>query len=176
VRILYHVPESKHPDRPALQVLQTLLSQGQSSRLYRRMVDLEQLALSVGGSAGDSIDPATFTFSIQPRSGVDPAATEKALYEELARLQADPVPAAELRKAKNQILANLYRQLKTIEGRASLLGRYEVFLGDSSKLLTADKEIEAVTAADIQRVAKQYFQPRNRTVATLMPEQQEVKQ
>jgi len=174
--VLYHVPESRHPDRPALGVAATLLTRGQSSRLYKRMVDTEQIALSVGAGVGDALDPTVFTFNIQPRSGVDPATTEKALYEELAKLQADAVPDTELRKAKNQMLADLYRQLKTIEGRANLLGSYEVFQGDYAKLFSADKEIEAVTAADVQRVARQYFVAKNRTAATLVPEKVEVKQ
>jgi zinc protease len=174
-QILYHVPETRHPDTPALRVFQTLLSQGQSSRLYKRMVDGEQLALSVFGGAPNALDPTVFGFFIQPRSGVAPATTEKALFDELARLQTQEVPAAELRKAKNQILANFYRQLKTIEGRANLLGTYEVFEGDYAKLFQADKTIEAVTAADIQRIARLYFSPKNRTVATLIPEKPEVK-
>ena len=106
-QILYHVPETRSPDTPALRVIQTLLSQGQSSRLYKRMVDGDQLALSVYGYVPNALDPTVFTFFIQPRSGVDLAATEKALYDELARLQTQEVPAAELRKAKNQILAEL---------------------------------------------------------------------
>jgi zinc protease len=174
-QILFHIPESKSPDTPVLRVISTLLSGGQSSRLYRKLVDA-QLANNAGGGVGNALDPTVFSFSIQPRSGVDTAVTEKALFEELSRLQMEEVPAAELRKAKNQMLANLYRQLKTIEGRANLLGSYEIFYGDFNKLFTADKEIEAVTAADIQRVAKLYFNPKNRTVATLIPEKPEVKQ
>jgi zinc protease len=174
--VLFHVPESRHPDRRALGVAATLLTHGQSSRLYKRMVDTEQIALSVGAGVGDALDPTVFTFNIQPRSGVDPATTEKALFEELSKLQADAVPDTELRKAKNQMLADLYRQLKTIEGRANLLGSYEVFQGDYTKLFSADKEIEAVTAADVQRVARQYFVAKNRTAATLVPEKVEVKQ
>jgi zinc protease len=174
VQVLYHVPERKHADGPALQVFQTLLTQGQSSRLYKRMVDGDQLVLNANGGSGNSFDPTVFAFFLQPRSGVDPANVEKALYEELGKLQAEEVPAAELRKAKNQILANFYRQLKTIEGRANLLGTYEVFEGDYNKLFQADKAIEAVTAADIQRVAKAYFTAKNRTVATLIPEKAEV--
>jgi zinc protease len=69
----------------------------------------------------------------------------------------------------------LYRRLKTIEGRANLLGTYEVFMGDYSKAFDEDKRVEAVTAADIQRVAKKYFTAKNRTVATLLPEKPEVK-
>ena len=174
--VLFHVPESRHPNRRALGVAATLLTHGQSSRLYKRMVDTEQIALSVGAGVGDALDPTVFTFNIQPRSGVDTATTEKALFEELSKLQADPVPGAELRKAKNQMLADLYRQLKTIEGRANLLGSYEVFQGDYNKLFSVDKEIEAVTAADVQRVARQYFVAKNRTAATLVPEKVEVKQ
>jgi len=174
--VLFHVPESRHPDRRALGVAATLLTHGQSSRLYKRMVDTEQIALSVGAGVGDALDPTVFTFNIQPRSGVDPATTEKALFEELSKLQADAVPDTELRKAKNQMLADLYRQLKTIAGRANLLGSYEVFQGDYAKLFSADKEIEAVTAADVQRVARQYFVAKNRTAATLVPEKVEVKQ
>ena len=174
--VLFHVPESRHPDRRALGVAATLLTHGQSSRLYKRMVDTEQIALSVGAGVGDALDPTVFTFNIQPRSGVDPATTEKALFEELSKLQADAVPDTELRKAKNQMLADLYRQLKTIAGRANLLGSYEVFQGDYAKLFSADKEIEAVTAADVQRVARQYFVAKNRTAATLVPEKVEAKQ
>jgi zinc protease len=176
VQVLYHVPETRHKDTPVLNVIETLLSRGQSSRLYKRMVDTDQLALSVNAGVGDALDPTIFRFNIQPRSGVDPAATEKALYEELAKLQREETPADELSKAKNQILAGFYRQLKTIEGRANLLGSYEVFEGDFNKLYSADKEIEAVTAADVLRVAKTYFGPNNRTVGTLIPEKPEVKQ
>ena len=172
---LYHVPESKHPDSVVLDVISTILSSGQSSRLYTKLVDA-QLALSAGGGSGDALDPTTFRVTIQPRTGVDPAVTEKALFEELARLQSEPVPDAELRKAKNQILAGLYRRLKTIEGRANLLGTYEVFNGDYKTAFDEDKRVEAVTAADIQRVAQKYFGAKNRTVATLVPEKPEVKQ
>jgi len=172
---LYHVPDARNPDLAVLDVISTILSQGQSSRLYKRLVD-SQLALSAGESVGDALDPTVYRFFITPRSGVDPAATEKALFEELARLQSEPVPDAELRKAKNQMLADLYRSRKTIETRANLLGSYEVFRGDYAKLFTADQEIEAVTAAAIQRAAQKYFTSRNRTVATLIPEKPEVKQ
>jgi zinc protease len=173
--MLYHVPDARHPDMPVLDVISTILSGGQSSRLYKRLVD-SQLALSAGGGAREALDPTLFRFSIQPRSGVDPALTEKVLYEELARLQTEPVPETELRKAKNQMLAGLYRRLKTIEGRANLLGTYEVFQGDYTKAFDEDKRLEAVTAADIQRVAQKYFGAKNRTVATLVPEKAEVKQ
>jgi zinc protease len=172
--VLYHIPNTLDPDSPVLDLIETILTSGQSSRLYKRLVD-SQLAISAGGGFGEALDPTLFEFTIQPRTGVDPAVTEKALFEELARLQTELVPEAELRKAKNQRLAGLYRRLKTIEGRANLLGTYEVFMGDYSKAFDEDKRLEAVTAADIQRVAQKYFGAKNRTVATLVPEKPEVK-
>jgi zinc protease len=168
--IAYHVPDAKNPDMIVLDLVSTLLSTGQSSRLYKRMVDEEPLALSVGGRAGDAIDPTLMTFTIQPRNGVDPAKTERVLYEELDRLKTAAVSARELQKAKNQLLTQHYSRLKTIAGRASLLGHYGVILGDYNKTFTIDKDFQAVTAADIQRVASKYFTEKNRTVATLIPE------
>jgi len=88
----------------------------------------------------------------------------------LDRLRNEPVPEQELRKAKNQLLADHYRQLKTIAGRANLLGVYEVYYGDYRKLFTVEQTLEAVTAADVQRVAWQYLVEKNRTIATLIPE------
>lgn len=166
----YHMPDAKSPDTTVLDVIDALMTTGQSSRLYSRMVDRDQIALNVGANADHALDPGLFVFSMTPRSGVDPARTEKVLFEEIEKLRTAPVPADELSKAKNQLLAQHYRQLKTIAGRANLLGTFEVFEGDYSKLFTSDREIQAVTAADIQRVATKVFSEKNRTVATLVPE------
>ncbi len=168
--VAYHVPEVSNPDDAVLDVLETILSRGQSSRLYQRMVDKEQLVLSVNVFRQNTLDPGLLVFSMQPRSGVEPARAEKVLFEELARLGSQPVPDQELRKAKNQLLAGHYRELKTIAGRANLLGQYEVFYGDYRKLYSVEKNFEAVSASDIQRAARQYLTEKNRTVATLIPE------
>jgi len=167
--VAYHVPESKHADDSALDVLETVLAHGQSSRLYSRLVDKEQLVISVQSFRQPSLDPGLLIFSLQPRSGVEPASAEKALFEELTRLRDQPLSDQELRKAKNQLLANHYRELKTISGRANLLGSYELFYGDYRKLYSLEQSVEAVTAADVQRVAKQYLTEKNRTIATLIP-------
>ena len=168
--VAFHVPDAKDPDDAALDVLETILSRGQSSRLYRRLVDREQLVLSVNANHQSNLDPGLLVFTLQPRSGVEPARAEKALLEELDRIGSQTVPDAELRKAKNQLLANHYRQLKTIAGRANLIGHYELFYGDYRKVYTVDHEYEAVTAADVQRVSKKYLTEKNRTIATLIPE------
>jgi zinc protease len=168
--VAFHVPDARSSDDTVLEVIDSVLTSGESSRLYKRMVNTDQLALNVRAEAEHSLDPGLFMFTMTPRAGVEPARTEKALYEEIAKLQDTLLPADELSKAKNQLLAQHYRQLKTIAGRANLLGTYEVFYGDYHKLYTVDKDIEAVTATDVQRVAKKYFTEKNRTVATLIPE------
>ena len=171
--VAYHTPETKNADDAPLDVLETLLVHGQSSRLYNRMVDKEQLVLNVNAFRQNALDPGLLIFSLSPRSGVEPPRAEKALFEELDRLRSEPVSDQELRKAKNQLLADHYRQLKTIAGRANLLGIYEVYYGDYRKLFTVEQTLEAVTAADVQRVARQYLTEKNRTIATLIPEGKE---
>jgi len=168
--IAYHIPQAGHPDEYAIDLLETILTSGQSSRLYSRMVDKEQLVLNVGAFNQATMDPGLLIFNLQPRSGVEPVKAETVLFAELDRIRTQPVAADELRKAKNQLLADHYRQLKTINGRANLLGQYEVFGGDYRKLYAVEQAYEAVTVADIQRVAAKYLTEKNRTVATLIPE------
>jgi len=166
----YHVPETAHADYYALQALETILFSGQSSRMYKRLVDKDQLALSVGGGGDWSFDPSLFTITVQPKAGIDPAAVEKAVYEELDRVKTGAVTDEELAKAKNMLLAGFYNQIKTISGRSNALGTYEVFFGDYRKLFTAADDFAKVTGADVQRVAARYFGANSRTVATLIPD------
>lgn len=169
----YHVPQSNSPDYYALQVLDNILTAGQSSRLYVRLVDKDQIAISVNGGMDFAFDPTLYIFTVQPRAGIAPAACEKALYEELARIAATPITDAELEKAKNIVLSDFYRSVKTINGRANAIGRYEVFFGDYNRLFSTGDEVKKVTKEDVQRVAAKYFNENNRTVGTLIPETQE---
>jgi zinc protease len=166
----WHVPKASHADIPALEVLSAVLSEGRSSRLYSRMVDREQLALAASAQVDPRLDSGQFVAFIRPRAGVDPAKTEKVLFEEIERVRAAEVPTDELRKAKNQLLTNFYREIKTIAGRANQLGTAEIFLGGYEQMYGTPSRYEAVTAADVLRVAKQYLGPNQRTVATLIPE------
>ena len=168
--IAYHVPETSHPDYYALRVLQTILFAGQSSRMYHRLVDSEQLALSVRGSMQVALDPTLFIISAQPKTGVEPAAVENAIYAEFEKVKNGGVSEIELEKAKNILLAQFYRQMKTDNGRANAIGTYEVFFGDYRKLYEAAAEYERVSAEDVSRIARVYFEEKNRTVATLIPE------
>ncbi|HMC28665.1 MAG TPA: insulinase family protein, partial [Verrucomicrobiae bacterium] len=143
---------------------------GQSSRLYLRLVDRDQLALAVEGGAKFAVDPTLFAISIQPKENVPIERIEAAVYEELDRVKKEAVGDKELQKARNVLLATFFRQLKTVNGKAHVLGNYEIFLGDYRKLFDAVPQYDKVTAADITRVARQYFGAENRTVAVLLPE------
>ncbi|HJQ68866.1 MAG TPA: pitrilysin family protein [Blastocatellia bacterium] len=171
IMIGYHVPEASNPDYYALQVLQTILFSGQSSRMYQRLVDKDQLALFVQGGSSFSFDPTLFSITTQPKAGIAPEAVERAIYEEFDKVRSAPVTDQEIEKAKNILLANFYRQMKTINGKANALGSYEVFFGDYNKLFTAADDYKKVTKEDVKRVAAKYFSDKNRTVATLVPEQ-----
>jgi zinc protease len=169
----YHVPRTNSADYYALNILNTVLYQGESSRMYQRLVDKDQIALEVGSFAEPSFDPTLSGIYAQPKQGVDPAACEKAIYEELERVKTAPITDRELEKAKNIRLVEFYQHMRTISGRANTIGTYEVFFGDYGKLFGAAKEYAGVTKEDVQRVAKTYFGANNRTVATLLPENEE---
>src|SRR5262249_9217673 len=83
LQIGYHIPQSNNPDFYALNILRTVLFQGESSRMYQRLVDKDQIALDVSSFVGPSFDPTLVIVTAQPKQGVDPAACEKAIYEEL---------------------------------------------------------------------------------------------
>jgi zinc protease len=171
--IAYHVPQTNNPDFYALNILRAVLFQGESSRMYQRLVDKDQIALSVESQVENAFDPTLLEITAQPKQGVDPQACEKAIYEELDRAKDGLITDQELEKAKNIRLVEFYRQMRTISGRANTIGTYEVFFGDYNRLFEAAKNYGAVTKEGVQRVAKTYFGANNRTVATLLPENEE---
>jgi zinc protease len=175
VLLAYHIPQTNSPDYYALNVLRTVLFQGESSRMYQRLVDKDQIALDVSSSVEPAFDPNIVEVVAQPKQGVDPQKCEKAMYEEFENAKNAMISDTELEKAKNIRLAEFYREVRTINGRANTIGTYEVFFGDYRKLFDAAKNYSAVTKEDVQRVAKAYFGANNRTVATLIPENAEEK-
>ncbi len=166
----YHVPQTNSPDFYALNILRTVLFQGESSRMYQRLVDKDQIALDVESESEPGFDPTLAIVLAQPKQGIDPQVCEKAIYEELDRTKSALITDQELEKAKNIRLMEFYQQMRTINGRANTIGTYEVFFGDYNKLFDAAKNYAAVSKEDVQRVAKEYFGANNRTVATLLPE------
>jgi len=171
--LAYHISRTDDPDFYALNILRTVLFQGESSRMYQRLVDQEQIALDVSSFTEPAFDPTIIEITAQPKQGVDPQRCEKAIYEELERTKNEAISDTELAKGKNIRLAEFYREMQAISGRANVLGTYEVFFGDYRKLFDAAQNYSRVTRDDVQRVAKKYFGANNRTVATLIPENQE---
>ena len=141
--------------------------------MYQRLVDKDQIALDVSSSVEPAFDPSIIEVAAQTKQGVDPAKCENAMYEEFEKAKNATVSDTELEKAKNIRLAEFYREMRTINGRANTIGTYEVFFGDYRKFFDATKNYSAVTKEDVQRVAKEYFGAKNRTVATLVPENEE---
>jgi zinc protease len=175
LEIAFHVPQTNSGDFYALNILRTVLFAGESSRMYLRLVDKEQIALDVDSSLSQGFDPTLLVINAQPKEGVDPQSCEKAIYEELERAKSGLVSDQELQKAKNIRLAEFYKQMETISGRANTIGAYEIFFGDYHKLFDAGQKYSAVTKEDVQRVAKLYLGPNNRTVGTLLPEKEAAK-
>jgi zinc protease len=165
----WHIPATSNADYWPLRVLEALLLQGESSRLYRRLVDREQAALSVSGGFQYALDPTVFQVTVQVKEGVEPARCESLVYEEIARFASEPPSDREIQKAKNQLAADFYRELETINGKAIVLGRSDVYFGDPKAFMQTAAQYDKVTAADVQRVAKTYFDRNNRTVAVLVP-------
>jgi predicted Zn-dependent peptidase len=164
--IAYKIPQAGAPDYYALEVLQSVLADGKTSRLYQALVE-QQLATQVSASSLDGFDPGLLYLSAVASAKTDPATLETALLAEVDKLVKDGVSAEELQKVKNQKLVNLYREQETINGKAQQLGNYEVFFGDYRKLFDAPAAYEKLTPADIQAVAAKYLKKSQRTVGVL---------
>ena len=163
----YHVPDAKHPDYFALDILSSILSSGKSSRLYSSLVDKKQLASSVSASFGATFDPGLFSIFAVVNKGKKVEDLEVAIYEELERIKKEGVSENELQKIKNQKLIEFYNQVETINGKSNNIGTYEVFFGDYKKMFDAPAAYNKVTNEDIKRVANEYIKKSNRTVGIL---------
>jgi len=165
----YHTPDLKHQDTYALEVLQGILSTGKSSRIYKSLVYEKQLALYAGGDYDNvANDPNLFYVYAGVMPGKTTEEVEKALYAEIDRIKNEPVTDNELQKVKNQIEAGFIMGQDSIFYQAMLLGQNET-VASWKVLETYVDRIRAVTKADIQRVAKEYFSEDNRTVGILVP-------
>jgi zinc protease len=168
IEIVYHVPEASNPDYYALDILGSVLSSGNSSRLRKALVFDKQLAISIYGGMDATLDPYLFNISAVAARGVSTDAVEKAIYDELDRIKNNGVDEQELQKIKNQKLMQFYRGMETINGKASLLGRYSLFFGDYARLFDAPDYYSKVTSDDLKRMVATYLTPENRTVGILI--------
>ena len=169
VYIGYHVPNQKSPDAFPLEMLSTILSEGRASRLYKRLVYERQLALEAGGDYNYfAHDPNLFWFWGTPMPGQTPETMERALLGEMEALKNEPVSDEELQRAKNQVEATFVFQEDSVHRRAALLARFELIGGYENKDRFVER-LRAVTAADVQRVARTYFADDNKSVGVLLP-------
>jgi zinc protease len=170
VAFTYLIPAKTSPDADALRVADVLLSAGESSRLYQSLVYEQQVAQSANTLVDLREDVSLFKLYAILASGKQPADVERALAAEIKKMQAAPVSAAELEKAKNQLITNQLRERETNNGKALALGEAAVLLGDPNRANTDIARLQAVTAADVQRVMRKYFVDTNRVVIDYLPE------
>lgn len=170
VAITYLAPPIASDDAAALKVAESILSEGESSRLYQSLVYQQQLAQEAFGEADLREDTGLFVFGAILASDKKVEDAERSLLAELKKMQDQPVTVAELDKAKNQLVTGALRERETSNGKASALAEAAVLYGDPARVNTNLERLQAVTAADVQRVMKKYFTDSNRVVINYLPE------
>ena len=165
----FHKPDPRHPDDVVCEVIESLLTSGRTSRLYKRLVEEERTASEVSSSNGFPGEryPNLFVIFATPRHPHTAEELEKAIAQELDRLKSEPVPEPELKKVKNQIQTGFLRTLNSNSKLAYWLSYGQCLFGDWRYFTDRLQSYEKVTAEDVRRVAQKYFVARNRTVATL---------
>lgn len=169
VEIAWRTPEGRHPDSPALSILDHILSAGVTSRLYQSLVET-QLAIGATSHAYTLVDPGLFTLTITLRPGVSHEEAEKVALDEIEKLKTELVSETALRKAKNIITTHLIFLRDSPFGVVSALGEAEG-MADWKDYVDFPKKVEAVTAEDVRRVVNQYFIADARTVGYFVPKE-----
>ncbi|MEL7184801.1 MAG: pitrilysin family protein [Pseudomonadota bacterium] len=167
LHMAFHAGRAADPQTLPMNVLLNVLAGGASSRLHQRLVEDEQIALAVGGFQMEGFDPGLVYFYLTLPPGGDPNAVEARMLEELQSIVDEGVSDAELAKARNIMLADYWRSLATINGKASVLGNAEVFLGDYERAFDLPAKLEALSIEDIQAAARAVFDERRMTVGVL---------
>jgi zinc protease len=169
VVVAYHITYDGHPDAYPLHIASKVLSDGQSSRIYKRLVYDTGLALTAFGGGNIIEDPNLFFAVAIVNPGQSPPAAEKALIGELDKLKTEPITERELQRAKNQFARDYILGRESLQDKATHLAHAEVLHSD---ITTADGEFDIfqkISLADVQRVARTYFTPERRIVLHVMP-------
>ena len=162
--IVYRAPRTTSPDIPTLRLAASILSDGESSRLYQALVRTQQIAQEANLDLELNTEGGRMSFiAIGAEKGTSPN-LEAALLAELKKIQDGGVTTKELEKAKNQLVSRAIRARETNDGKAIAIERAVAYLGDPKAVNNEVAALQAVTAADIQRVMKQYFKDNNRVV------------
>jgi zinc protease len=164
VGITYLGPKSDDPDIPALKVAERILSGGDSSRLYQSLVYKQQIAQEANFEVQDRSEGGLLVFLAIASQGKTPEVLEKALLAELRNIQTTGVTARELEKAKNELVADAVRERENNDGKASAIEFAIAYQHKPDAVNTDIPRLQAVTAADVLRVMKKYFNDNNRVV------------
>jgi predicted Zn-dependent peptidase len=167
ILIAYHIPETADSSYYALSMLDAVLSAGKSSRLYRRLVDQDNLVTDIITYMPFSIDPNLFNIYAILSKDVTTDQVELAIYDEISKIVKDGIEEKELQKVKNQKLMEFYTDIETINGKANNLGIYQTYFGSYEYLFDAPQAFNKVTSDDVKRVAAQFLIKTNRTVGIL---------
>lgn len=171
VAIAYKIPNYAHEDQIALSAISEVLSSGKSSRLYKTIVDKKRLANQIHGYNMENIDPGLFIFLAVCNPGVDATDVEKAILVEIKDLQENPISKEELAKIKINIHSEFVFGFETASSVSDFIGSYFV-KNDEKSIQTIEAKMQAVTAKQIQAVAKKYFIPRTSTTVILRKPQE----
>jgi len=170
IMVGYKAVAASDADFPALEVARSILTDGESSRLYRTLVYDKQIATETYAFFRPSIHAGLFIIYVQAKEGVEATALETALDDVMRRMGAGEVTDRELQKARNQIRAEAIKELKDNSGKAERIALYESMTGDWRQMFAVLEQVDAVTKDDVARVAKKYFDANRRTIVTLVPE------
>lgn len=164
VAITYLAPNSKSADIPALRIAETILGNGESSRLYQQLIYKQQIAQDASFSADIRVDKGLLYFYAIASEGKTAAELEKSLLAELLKIQTSGVTTSELEKAKNQLITRTLQEREQNDGKAIAIERAVAYTSDPNTVNTDIQKLQAVTIADVQRVMKKYFTNTNRVV------------
>lgn len=165
----WHAPSAVDPSAAALEVLNEALFEGDSSRLQRKLVTDGELAAGFYAFVPAFREPGLYEVSVDLRPGVPGDAAEEVILDAFAEVARDGLSIAELEKSKNRLETRFYRQLQSVQQRAAGFGYWEVTADDFRRLFTAAELLEAVTADDVVRVAREVLRPEGRTVVRGRP-------
>jgi zinc protease len=163
----YKSPAANDPLGPAINLLMSILTEGDSSRLHRLLVEEKKLAIEIGGAFQEGFDPGLSWLQLTLPEGAKVAEVEQALDAALAQVVEQGVTDVELARAKNLYSSSFWKQLATIDGKANLLGQFEVYEGDYRKLFDSPGVYDRVSREDVQKAAALVFQKNRRTVGVL---------
>jgi len=168
----YQAPSVASDDLYVLDLLSSILSDGESSRLHQALVYQKQIALSASSFFRTRLDPTLFEFYVEMKPGQTEAAGEAALDAVIDTLAKNGPTERELQKARNLLEAAFVKSLKTNNGVGEQLGFYEHVFGDYNAIFRTLDRYRSVTIEDCRRVAQKTFTPRQRTVVVLVPERE----